>query len=135
MDINMNAVNKYAVHPASVGAAAALITLAAVGNEGSIKIGSMMVSPAVAIGLSAATADLVGQAVGAYLLTLPQANKYGNAEKKLLAPVLVGASLIGTVQLYVGPPIGFESYMKVFALGAMSEMAGSYTANLLKGVM
>jgi hypothetical protein len=104
MDINMNAVSKYVVHPASVGAAAALITLAAVGNEGSIQIGSMMVSPSVAIGLSAATADLVGQAVAAYLLTLPQANKYGNAEKKLLVPAAPAPSYCEWLQGEKGRP-------------------------------
>jgi hypothetical protein len=126
---------QYVGHPLLVGASAGVLTMALVGNQGGVMIGSTLVSPAMAIGISCAAADVVGQVAGNYLKTLPQSNKLAESEKKLLSPGLTGMATLATVQMFIGKPYGFTSYIKVFALGATSEIAGSYVAGMISPLM
>jgi hypothetical protein len=127
----------YLVKPALVGAAAAVASRFLVGGDGKLPLLGMEWSPSTVIGVSCAGASIAAGLSHDYVLKMIKGQSVATQEleAKALAPVLSGLATVGAAYLTIGPVSDFRAGAELFAIGAGSEIAGSYAHGMIQPMM
>ena len=125
---NSDTVMKYAMRPIICGLAGKLAGMA-IGIDssgGSLEFLNMSLSPSTVIGISVAAGTVASASVHDAVLSRAQSMNYAASTEKAIAPLLSGLFTIAAVRLSVGEFTDLRSIMEVAAVGAGSEIAGTY---------
>ena len=120
---------KYAMRPVICGAVAMLASKIVLGIDstgGSLVFLNMSLSPSSVIGISVAGATVASAATHDAVLTRVQSMGYAASTEKAIAPILSGLFTIAAVRLSVGEFTDLRSIVEVGAVGALSEISGTY---------
>ena len=101
-----------------------------IGPVGKVPLFGMGVSPSVLIGSSVAGASLVSALSHDFVLAKIRGNRYVDLEGKALSMVLTGGATVA-VGAYTLGPIDYKAMLELAALGAASEVAGSYAHDMI----
>ena len=125
---NSDTVMKYAMRPIICGLAGKLAGMA-IGIDssgGSLEFLNMSLSPSSVIGISVAGATVAAAATHDVVLSRVQSMGYAASTEKAIAPILSGLFTVAAVRLTVGEYTNVRSIMEVGALGALSEIGGTF---------
>ena len=127
MSSTTSKVNTYVIHPIMVGAVGYGLSMVVLGSDNSstVNIMNMDISPAV----SCAVADVAGGVIAMELAKTSQMSELSASESMFITPVLTGMATVGVTRMMIGPTADYSAMMKIFGLGAGSEVAGSYLYN------
>ena len=123
-------VNKFVIHPVMVGAVGYGLSMLVLGSDNAtVSIYNMDISPAAAIGVSCAVADIAGGVIAMELAKTSQMSELSASESMFITPVLTGMATVGVTRMMIGATADYSAMGKIFGLGAGSEVAGSYLYN------
>jgi hypothetical protein len=122
---------KYLVQPVLSGAAAFAFTYVVFGNQGSIPVAGMEMSPAMAFGLIAAGSDAVGTLVSDEIEKANGEEAFDETIKLMVKPALSGAAMVTASRVLIGPYADNAAIGKVAALGAASSVSGEYGKQMI----
>ena len=124
----------YVVKPAIVGGCAALASKFFVGGSGSLPLFGMEWSPSTVIGVSCAGASIAAGLSHDYVLKMIKGQSVQTAEleAKVLAPALTAVATIGAAYVTIGPVSDLRAALELAAIGAGSEVAGTYVHNMVQ---
>ena len=126
---NSDNIMKYAMRPVICGAVAMLASKIVLGIDssgGSLVFLNTSISPSRVIGLSVVGATAASASVHDLVLSRVQSMNYAARTEKAIAPLLSGLFTIAAVRLSVGEFTDLRSIMEVAAVGALSEIGGTY---------
>ena len=125
----------YLMGPVVKGVVAGAFASYYIGGEvGKLPLMGISVSPAVLIGSSVAGASLVSALTHDMVLAKIKGNRYVDLEGRALSMALTGAASIAMGTAALGP-LDMKAMGELFALGAASEIAGSYAHDLIMSAM
>ena len=132
-----NTVMKYVMKPAICGIVGKLAASALIGvdGSGSLPLFGMDWAPSTVIGISVAGATIAAAATHDIVLTRVQSMGYSESTEKIIAPALAAAFTIATVRFTVGPLGDLRSIFELAAIGAGSEVGGTYLHDVLVPMM
>ena len=127
------AVMKYAIKPAICGIVGKLAAsmLIGVDGSGSLPFAGMDWAPSTVIGISVAGATAAAAGVHDTVLIRVQSMGYSESTEKIIAPALAAAFTIAAVRFTVGPLGDLRSIFELAAIGAGSEVGGTYLHDVL----
>ena len=128
------AVHQYLMAPLVKGAVAGLFTSYYIGPVGKVSLMGMPVSASVLIGTSVAGASLVSALSHDMILAKIKGNKYYDLEGRTLSMLLTGGASVGVGVATLGT-LDVKAMGELFALGAASEIAGSYAHDMIMSAM
>ena len=105
-----------------------------VGDVGKVPLFGMPVPASVLIGSSVAGASLVGALSHDMVLAKIKGNKYVDLEGRALSMVLTGGATVAAGVFSIGG-LDYKAMGELFALGAGSEIAGSYAHDTIMSAM
>ena len=121
--------------PAVKGLVAGAFASYYIGSDvGKVPLFGMPMSPAVLIGTSVAGASLVSALSHDMVLARIKGNKYYDLEGKALSMVLTGGATVAVGVATLGS-LEMKAMMELAALGAASEVAGSYAHDMIMSAM
>ena len=128
-----NQISNLLIRPALTGVGAYALTYVFVGNDGYVPFLSMELSPAFALGCTAAVGDLAGTAIHNQLVkkTPNQPDGFINAETMAIKPLLSGLSMMAVSAATMGGPGTTQGAIKMLALGSLSSVSGKYAGDLV----
>jgi hypothetical protein len=126
---------KFVARPVITGASAYGFTALAIGNDGYVDALSMELSPALAIATVVVGADIGGSMLRNQLMKTPQYGGLANAESMLLKPAITGTSTMIVSSVLLGPPDNIYGAAKLFAIGAVSTVAGKYVSDAVLPIL
>ena len=134
-----NTVMKYVMKPAICGIVGKLAASALIGvdGSGSLPLFGMDWAPSTVIGVSVAGATIAAAATHDIVLVRVQNMNMGYSEstEKIIAPALAAAFTIAAVRFTVGPLGDLRSIFELAAIGAGSEVGGTYLHDVLMPLM
>ena len=122
-------VMKYIMRPVICGAVAKIAASMVLGIDssgGSLEFINMPLSPSTVIAISVAGATVASSATHDAVLTRVQSMGYAASTERAIAPILSGLFTIAAVRLSVGEFTDLRSIVEVAAVGALSEIGGTY---------
>ena len=124
----------YIVKPAIVGGCAALASKFFVGGSGTLPLFGMDWSPSTVIGVSCAGASIAAGLSHDYVLKMIRGQSVATAEleAKVLAPALTALATVGAAYVTIGPVSDLRAAFELAAIGAGSEIAGTYVHNMVQ---
>ena len=124
----------YVVKPALVGGCAALASKFFVGGSGTLPLLGMEWSPSTVIGVSCAGASIAAGLSHDYVLKMIKGQSVATQEleAKVLAPALTAVATIGAAYVTIGPVSDLRAALELAAIGAGSEVAGTYVHNMVQ---
>ena len=127
----------YVVKPLLVGGCAALASKFVLGGGGSLPLLGMEWSPSTVIGVSCAGASIVSGLSHDYVLKMIKGQSVATQEleAKAIAPVLTALATIGAAYVTIGPVSDIRAALELAAIGAGSEIAGSYAHGMVAPYM
>ena len=130
------AVMKYVMKPAICGIVGKLAasTLIGVDGSGSLPLFGMDWAPSTVIGVSVAGATIAAAAVHDTVLIRVQSMGYAESTEKFIAPALAAAFTIAAARYLIGP-VDLRSAFELAAIGAGSEVGGTYLHDVLMPMM
>ena len=134
---NNNTVMKYVMKPAICGIVGKLAASALIGvdGSGSLPLFGMDWAPSTVIGVSVAGATIAAAATHDIVLVRVQSMGYSESTEKIIAPALAAAFTIAAVRFTVGPLGDLRSIFELAAIGAGSEVGGTYLHDVLMPMM
>jgi len=119
--------------PVTIGVVAGVGAKFLLGEDGSaIPFLGMEVSPMVAVGGAVGLASVGGELLSGYVLPmLPQSEGAEKMESMLLQPALTGAAALVVGKVCCGGFTDTSGMVKLFALGAASDVAGGYAWSMI----
>ena len=126
----------YVVKPAIVGGVAAVASRFFVGGSGTgtLPLFNMEWSPSTVIGVSCAGASIAAGLSHDYVLKMIKGQSVATQEleAKVLAPALTALATVGAAYVTIGPVSDLRAALELAAIGAGSEVAGSYVHNMVQ---
>ena len=124
----------YVVKPAIVGGVAAVASKFFVGGSGTLPLFGMDWSPSTVIGVSCAGASIAAGLSHDYVLKMIKGQSVATQEleAKVLAPALTAVATIGAAYVTIGPVSDLRAALELAAIGAGSEVAGTYVHNMVQ---
>ena len=124
----------YVVKPALVGGVAAVASKFFVGGSGTLPLFGMDWSPSTVIGVSCAGASIAAGLSHDYVLKMIKGQSVATQEleAKVLAPALTAVATIGAAYVTIGPVSDLRAALELAAIGAGSEVAGTYVHNMVQ---
>ena len=117
-----------------VGGIAAHVVLGV--GDSKLSLGGMVWSAPTVIGLSVAGASLASELSHDYILAKIKPNaSLADFEAKALAPALTAAATIAAAYVSIGPVSDLRAALELGALGAGSEIGGSYAHSMVMSLM
>ena len=136
--MSSDTVMKYVMKPAICGIVGKLAASALIGADGSgsLPLFGMDWAPSTVIGISVAgAATVAAAATHDVVLTRVQSMGYSESTEKIIAPALAAAFTIAAVRFTVGPLGDLRSIFELAAIGAGSEVGGTYLNDVLVPMM
>ncbi len=123
--------------PAMKGAIAGVAASVLLGvGDSKLSLGGMVLGAPTVIGVSVASASLASELSHDYILAKIKPNaSLAEFEAKALAPALTAAATIGAAYLTIGPVSDLRAVLELGALGAGSEVGGSYAHSMVMSLM
>lgn len=131
--MSKNVLKDYIIKPAFVAGAGYVLTMAYLGEGGTVSFFGRELDAGVAVGLAAASGSIVSSLSHDYFLPhISSDYKLSNMESTILAPA---ASGLGALLLLgpIGGLINSDVYLQAFIVGAASELSGLYVYDYLLG--
>ena len=124
----------YVVKPAIVGGVAAVASKFFVGGSGTLPLFGMDWSPSTVIGVSCAGASIAASLSHDHVLKMIKGQSVATQEleAKVLAPALTAVATIGAAYVTIGPVSDLRAALELAAIGAGSEVAGTYVHNMVQ---
>ena len=126
-------VMKYAMAPAIkglVGGIAAHVVLGV--GDSKLSLGGMVWGAPTVIGISVAGASIVSELSHDFVLAkINKSAQLADFEGKVLDPALTAAATIAAAYLTIGPVTDMRAALDLAALGAGSEIGGSYRSMIM----
>ena len=128
---------KYGMAPAIKGAIAGVAASVLLGvGDSKLSLGGMVWSAPTVIGISVASASIVSELSHDYILAKIKPNaSLADFEAKALAPALTAAATIGAAYLSIGQVTDMRAALELAAIGAGSEIGGSYAHSMVMSLM
>ena len=125
-------IEKYVLQPAIVGALAGGATAFLIGSDGKVPFTSFMeFSPAVSMGLIAASSDIVGTVVTDAIADATEDDRFDEMQRRMIKPALVGGVMAVSAPYLVNSSYAdTAAILKVGMLGASSSAFGKYLAEM-----
>ena len=129
--------HKYAMAPAMKGAIAGIAASVVLGvGDSKLSLGGMVWSAPTVIGVSVAGASIVSELSHDYILAKIKPNaSLADFEAKALAPALTAAATIAAAYVSIGPVTDARAAIELGALGAGSEISGTYAHSMIMSLM
>ena len=129
--------HKYAMAPAMKGAIAGIAASVVLGvGDSKLSLGGMVLGAPVVVGVSVASASLATELSHDYLLSKIKPNaSLADFEAKALAPALTAAATIAAAYVTIGPVTDLRAALELAAVGAGSEIGGSYAHSMVMSLM
>ena len=123
--------------PAMKGAIAGIAASVVLGvGDSKLSLGGMVWSAPTVIGVSVAGASIVSELSHDYILAKIKPNaSLADFEAKALAPALTAAATIAAAYVSIGPVSDLRAVAELGALGAGSEIGGSYLHGMVMSLM
>ena len=123
--------------PAIKGAIAGIAAHVVLGvGDSKLALGGMVWSAPAVIGISVASASIVSELSHDYILAKIKPNaQLADFEQKALTPLLTAAATIGAAYLTIGPVSDLRAAIELGALGAGSEIGGTYAHSMVMSLM
>ena len=117
-----------------VGGIAAHVVLGV--GDSKLALGGMVWSAPTVIGLSVASASIASELSHDYILAKIKPNaSLADFEAKALAPALTAAATIAAAYVTIGPVSDLRAGLELAALGAGSEIGGTYAHSMVMSLM
>ena len=125
-------IEKYVLQPAIVGALAGGATAFLIGNTGKVPFTSFMeFSPAVSMGLIAASSDIVGTVITDAIADATEDDRFDEMQRRMIKPALVGGVMAVSAPYLVNSSYAdTAAILKVAMLGATASAGGKYLAEM-----
>ena len=126
-------IEKYVLQPALTGILAGGVTAFMIGNDGKVPFTSLMeFSPAVSMGLIAASSDIMGTVITDDIADATEDDRSDEMQRRLIKPTLVGGVMaISAPYLVNGSYADTAAILKVGMLGASSAAGAKYFADMV----
>jgi len=125
-------IEKYVLQPALVGVLAGGVTAVLIGNTGKVPFTSFMeFSPAVSMGLIAASSDIAGTIITDAIADATEDDRFDEMQRRMIKPALVGGCMaISAPYLVNSSYADTAAILKVAMLGAGAAAGGKYLADM-----
>ena len=129
--------HKYAMAPAMKGAIAGIAASVVLGvGESKLSLGGMVLGAPTVIGVSVAGASIVSELSHDFVLAKIKPNaSLADFEQKALSPLLTAAATIAAAYVTIGPVTDMRAALELAAVGAGSEIGGTYLDGMLMSLM
>ena len=123
--------------PAMKGTIAGIAASVVLGvGDSKLSLGGMVLGAPVVVGVSVAGASLVSELSHDYILAKIKPNaSLADFEAKALAPALTAAATIAAAYVTIGPVTDMRAALELAAVGAGSEIGGSYAHSMVMSLM
>ena len=123
--------------PAMKGTIAGIAASVVLGvGDSKLSLGGMVLGAPTVIGVSVAGASLASELSHDYILAKIKPNaSLADFEAKAIAPLLTGAATIAAAYASIGPVTDLRAALELGALGAGSEIGGSYAHSMVMSLM
>ena len=128
---------KYGMAPAIKSAIAGIAASVVLGvGDSKLSLGGMVLGAPMVIGVSVAGASLASELSHDYILAKIKPNaSLADFEAKALAPALTAAATIAAAYVTIGPVTDMRAALELAAVGAGSEIGGSYSHSMVMSLM
>ena len=129
--------HKFFMAPAMKGAIAGIAASVVLGvGDSKLSLGGMVWSAPTVIGISVAGASLATELSHDLILAKIKPNaSLADFEAKALAPALTAAATIAAAYVSIGPVSDLRAALELGALGAGSEISGTYAHSMIMSLM
>ena len=105
-------------------------------GDSKLSLGGMVLGAPMVIGVSVAGASLASELSHDYILAKIKPNaSLADFEAKALAPALTAAATIAAAYVTIGPVTDMRAALELAAVGAGSEIGGSYAHSMVMSLM
>lgn len=125
-------IEKYVLQPALTGILAGGVTAFMIGNDGKVPFTSFMeFSPAVSMGLIAASSDIVGTVITDAIADATEDDRFDEMQRRMIKPTVVGGVMaISAPYLVNSSYADTAAILKVALLGGGASVGAKYFADM-----